>query len=143
MRRFAKGWSQNRGAVTAEAYVPLYYAPGEAYQFDWSHEVVVEDPMRCGLCTPQLEVIARMQANFGIEPIVVTVDGAFHPLYPDAVMDTGQLRHLGLADHPRPFVALVELQSGTVEPIGSGLLTEDVIFERVHVVTQVPVGQRY
>jgi transcriptional regulator with XRE-family HTH domain len=28
VRRFAKGWSQNRGAVTAEAYVPLYYAPG-------------------------------------------------------------------------------------------------------------------
>ena len=41
VRRFAKSWSQNRGAVTAEAYVPLYYAPGEAYQFDWSHEVVV------------------------------------------------------------------------------------------------------
>ncbi len=41
VRRFAKGWSQNRGAVTAEAYVPLYYAPGEAYQFDWSHEIVV------------------------------------------------------------------------------------------------------
>lgn len=41
VRRFAKGWSQNRGAMTAEAYVPLYYAPGEAYQFDWSHEVVV------------------------------------------------------------------------------------------------------
>jgi len=41
VRRFAKGWSQNRGAATAEAYVPLYYAPGEAYQFDWSQEVVV------------------------------------------------------------------------------------------------------
>ncbi len=41
VRRFAKGWSQNRGALAAEAYVPLYYAPGEAYQFDWSHEVVV------------------------------------------------------------------------------------------------------
>ncbi len=27
--------------MTAEAYVPLYYAPGEAYQFDWSHEIVV------------------------------------------------------------------------------------------------------
>jgi transposase len=25
----------------AEAYVPLSFAPGEAYQFDWSHEVVV------------------------------------------------------------------------------------------------------
>ena len=27
--------------MTAEAYVPLPYAPGEAYQFDWSHEIVV------------------------------------------------------------------------------------------------------
>jgi hypothetical protein len=41
MRRFAKSWLQNRGAVTAEAYVPLYCAPGEAYQFDWSHEIIV------------------------------------------------------------------------------------------------------
>ncbi|SMO84247.1 hypothetical protein SAMN06265221_113113 [Paracoccus laeviglucosivorans] len=41
VRRFARTWSKTRGAVTAEAYVPLYYAPGEAYQFDWSHEVVL------------------------------------------------------------------------------------------------------
>jgi hypothetical protein len=27
--------------VTAQAYVPLYCAPGEAYQFDWSHEIVM------------------------------------------------------------------------------------------------------
>ncbi len=40
VRRYARSWSKTRGAVTAEAYVPLYYAPGEAYQFDWSHEVV-------------------------------------------------------------------------------------------------------
>jgi hypothetical protein len=25
----------------ADAYVPLTFAPGEAYQFDWSHEIVV------------------------------------------------------------------------------------------------------
>src|SRR6266404_3521185 len=35
-------WRQlRRGASTAEAYVPLSFAPGEAYQFDWSHEVVL------------------------------------------------------------------------------------------------------
>ena len=27
--------------MTVQAYVPLYYAPGEAYQFNWSHEIVV------------------------------------------------------------------------------------------------------
>ncbi len=41
VRRYAKAWRKERGAATAEAYVPLSFAPGEAYQFDWSHEIVV------------------------------------------------------------------------------------------------------
>ena len=43
VRRYARSWRRDRGAMTAEAYVPLSFAPGEAYQFDWSHEVVVMD----------------------------------------------------------------------------------------------------
>src|SRR5277367_535087 len=41
VRRYAKKWRVERGAATADAYVPLSFAPGEAYQFDWSHEVVL------------------------------------------------------------------------------------------------------
>ena len=41
VRRYAHAWHQARGAATAAAYVPLSFAPGEAYQFDWSHEVVL------------------------------------------------------------------------------------------------------
>ena len=41
VRRYAKSWGQERGATIAQAYVPLSFAPGEAYQFDWSHEVVL------------------------------------------------------------------------------------------------------
>ena len=41
VRRYARGWRRAHGAATAEAYVPLSFAPGEAYQFDWSHEVVL------------------------------------------------------------------------------------------------------
>src|SRR4051812_2423974 len=41
VRRYARRWSQERGQSTATAYVPLSFAPGEAYQFDWSHEVVL------------------------------------------------------------------------------------------------------
>jgi transposase len=41
VRRYARGWQRARAAVSAAAYVPLSFAPGEAYQFDWSHEVVV------------------------------------------------------------------------------------------------------
>ncbi|HYZ47048.1 MAG TPA: IS21 family transposase [Actinomycetota bacterium] len=41
VRRYARSWRRERSAVTADAYVPLSFAPGEAYQFDWSHEVVL------------------------------------------------------------------------------------------------------
>jgi transposase len=41
IRRYAKTWRRERSATTAAAYVPLSFAPGEAYQFDWSHEIVV------------------------------------------------------------------------------------------------------
>jgi len=41
VRRYAKRWRAEHGAATAEAYVPLSFAPGEAYQFDWSHEIVL------------------------------------------------------------------------------------------------------
>ena len=41
VRRYAKGWKRERTAITAQAFVPLSFAPGEAYQFDWSHETVL------------------------------------------------------------------------------------------------------
>ena len=43
VRRYALGWRKKRGAALTQAYVPLTFAPGEAYQFDWSHEIVVLD----------------------------------------------------------------------------------------------------
>jgi len=43
VRRYAATWKQAQGSGTAAAFVPLTFAPGEAYQFDWSHEVVLID----------------------------------------------------------------------------------------------------
>jgi transposase len=43
VRRYAKVWRRVHSAVTAAAFVPLTFAPGEAYQFDWSHEIVLLD----------------------------------------------------------------------------------------------------
>ncbi len=41
VRRYARGWQRSKSEVSAAAFVPLSFAAGEAYQFDWSHEVVV------------------------------------------------------------------------------------------------------
>jgi len=43
VRRYALVWRKEHGAALTQAYVPLTFAPGEAYQFDWSHEIVVMD----------------------------------------------------------------------------------------------------
>ena len=41
VRRYARKWSHEHAGQTAAAFVPFSFAPGEAYQFDWSHEIVV------------------------------------------------------------------------------------------------------
>jgi transposase len=41
VRRYAGMWRKARGAAAAQAYIPLTFAPGEAYQFDWSHETIL------------------------------------------------------------------------------------------------------
>jgi len=41
VRRYARGWRREHAATSVAAYVPLSFAPGEAYQFDWSHEIVL------------------------------------------------------------------------------------------------------
>lgn len=39
VQRFVKQWLLDKGK-SGNAYIPLYFSPGEAYQFDWSEEVV-------------------------------------------------------------------------------------------------------
>ena len=41
VRRYARSWRRAQTSAAAQAFVPLSFAPGEAYQFDWSHEVVL------------------------------------------------------------------------------------------------------
>ena len=40
VRRYARGRQRERSSPSA-AFVPLSFDPGEAYQFDWSHEIVL------------------------------------------------------------------------------------------------------
>ena len=40
VHRFVKSWRDERARVPVHAYVPMSFAPGEAYQFDWSHETI-------------------------------------------------------------------------------------------------------
>jgi hypothetical protein len=43
VRRYAPAWAKANASATANAFMLLTFAPGEAYQFDWSHEIVMMD----------------------------------------------------------------------------------------------------
>jgi [2Fe-2S] binding domain len=58
VRRYAIAWREKRVSATADAFVPLTFAPGEAYQFDWSHEIVVMDGV-----TTIVSAFALLDAN--------------------------------------------------------------------------------
>lgn len=47
VQRYVRRWRHEHERLAAPAFIPLSFAPGEAYQFDWSHEVVV----RAGVTT--------------------------------------------------------------------------------------------
>jgi transposase len=40
VHRFTRAWHEERARLPQQAFVPLSFAPGEAYQFDWSHETI-------------------------------------------------------------------------------------------------------
>ena len=42
VQRYVKKWLQKEGRKQhSQVFIPLYFQPGDAYQFDWSHEHVV------------------------------------------------------------------------------------------------------
>ena len=43
VQRHVKSWKQERNLSNKMAYIPLSFDPGEAYQFDWSEEIVALD----------------------------------------------------------------------------------------------------
>ncbi len=45
VRRHVREWREQKSSNVSEVYIPLVFDPGEAFQFDWSHEQVEMDGM--------------------------------------------------------------------------------------------------
>jgi len=104
---------------------------------------IFDDSAVCGLCRVQGEVLSQMEAFYGVTILAVSKDGGPNEHFPDAVTDEGRLADLGLQDYPAPTLALVNPNTGEIAVIGSGLITAEEILERVFVIVEIPVGERY
>ena len=64
VHRFVKAWRDERARVPVHAYVPMSFAPGEAYQFDWSHETITFQNL------PLMVKAAHMKLSYSRMPFV-------------------------------------------------------------------------
>ena len=104
---------------------------------------IFEGDERCGICRVQGQVLRDMETRYGVTILAVSKDGNGNSSYPDAYVDEGRLADLGLDEYPAPTLALADPKTNEIAVIGSGLITADQILERVFVITQIPVGERY
>jgi len=104
---------------------------------------VFQSPERCAVCELQSKILGDLSERFGIRVLPVSVDGSVTEDFPQPLAANGQLERFGIDHLPRPNLSLVDPATNEVIVIGSGLLTQDVILERVHVLTKFEPGERY
>ena len=64
VHRFVKAWRADRARTPVQAFIPLSFDPGEAYQFDWSHEGIELQSL------PLTVKAAHMRLSFSRMPFV-------------------------------------------------------------------------
>ena len=92
---------------------------------------VHERPDICFTCKTQSMIVALLLERQDIPIFVVSKDGYRYPEFPEAEIDRGNLKGLGLEDNPTPFIALINPKGGEVKLLGHGLVTEDQIIARI------------
>ncbi|MEP2780821.1 MAG: conjugal transfer protein TraF [Pseudoruegeria sp.] len=102
-----------------------------------------DGPDICMICEAQAQILSDMAERYEIGILPVSTDGFVSPYFPASQIDQGQLSKLDLADTPRPFLALVDPATDEVQLIGAGLMTQDIILNRIRIITRVPEGELY
>jgi len=102
VRRFVKRWKQAQRPAVTQAFVPLAFAPGAKYQFDWSHEVVELDGVI------QTVKVAHFRLCYSRRPFVVAYPRETQEMVFDAhnraFAAWGGVPLAGIYDHPKTVV---------------------------------------
>lgn len=87
----------------------------------------------CPYCHAFAPTLEAFQARHGIQIVPISVDGGDLPNFPQFRRDNGISRTLQVTQVPAVFLA--EPFSGTITPIGFGVLSESQLVERIATVT--------
>ncbi|GAO27411.1 TraF-like protein [Alicycliphilus sp. B1] len=92
----------------------------------------------CPYCHAFAPTLQAFEARHGIQVVAVSVDGGPLPGFPRARPDNGIATALQVTQVPAVFLA--QPSSGKIMPIGSGVLSESQLLERISIVSS-PQGE--
>lgn len=87
----------------------------------------------CPYCHAFAPTLEAFQARYGIQVVAISVDGGPMPGFPNARTDNGIARTLNVTQVPAVFLA--QPYTGTITPIGFGVLSESQLLERISIVS--------
>lgn len=86
----------------------------------------------CPYCHAFAPVLKAFEAQHGLQVVAISVDGGSMPGFPQARRDNGIATTLQVSQVPALFLA--QPASGTINPIGFGVLSESQLLERIAIV---------
>lgn len=92
----------------------------------------------CPYCHAFAPTLQAFEARHGIQVVPVSVDGGPMPGFPRARPDNGIATALQVTQVPAVFLA--QPTTGKITPIGSGVLSESQLLERIAIVSS-PTGE--
>jgi conjugal transfer pilus assembly protein TraF len=97
----------------------------------------------CPYCKIQAPVLRMLSNTYGMEVLPVSLDGGPLDGWPEARVDNGisMVVSGGRGVNVVPALYLVSRDTRQAVMLGSGVLAADEIVDRVHLLTQVPVGE--
>ena len=95
----------------------------------------------CPYCHQLAPILRMYQRSSGMEIFPVSLDGGTLPEFPNARLDNGSAENLRVTTVPAVFLA--DKRTGSIQPIGYGVLSLQELVERIYVLTSTQPGQEY
>ena len=85
----------------------------------------------CKYCVAYGHILNDFRQQYNLSIIGISMDGYFLGDWPDSIVNNGQAESLGIGE-ALPFTLLFDKNKQQVIPLGAGLITEDILIERIY-----------
>ena len=97
----------------------------------------------CGACEVFAPILKALSDRSGFDVVAVSMDGGPNRTFPQYVVDTGQYARMGLTSRATPALVLYDTVTHRPIPIGTGILSQDEITQRIFVLTNTKPGSDF